>query len=293
MSNVRSVASGVRSAGIRKPLSRIAAYLVIIGGAFLMIYPLLWLLMSSFKHESEIFRNTSLIPEMFTFQNYAIGWRGVSGVSFGTFFLNSFYVTGLSVLGTVVSCSMAGYAFARLDFAHRKILFAAMLATLMLPFHVTLIPQYILFFRIGWVNTYWPLVVPHMLATQGFFVFLLVQFIRSIPREIDQSAYIDGCGPVRTYVHLIMPLSVPALMTTLILSSIWTWNDFFGPLLYLSELRLFTVALALRMFVDAMGGSSWGALFAMSVLSLAPIFIGFIVFQGYLIEGITTGSLKG
>ena len=277
----------------RTRLTKFLAYVVVIFGAFLMIYPLLWLLMSSFKDQTEIFTNTSLIPQSFTFQNYVIGWRGVSGVTFARFFLNSFYVTGVAVLGTVISCSMAGYAFARLKFFGKPILFAAMLATLMLPFHVTLIPQYILFFRLGWVNTYLPLVLPNILATQGFFIFLLVQFIRSIPREIDQSAYIDGCGPVRTYIHLIMPLSVPALMTTLILSFIWKWNDFFSPLLYLSELRKFTVSLALRMFVDAMGGSSWGALFAMSVLSLAPVFVAFIVFQGYLIEGITTGSLKG
>jgi pectin-derived oligosaccharide transport system permease protein len=278
---------------VRSRVNRMLIYLVVIAGCFVMLYPLLWLLVSSFKDNTEIFRNTSLIPEQFTLQNYVIGWRGVSGVTFTTFFLNSFYVVGLAVIGTVVSCSMAGYAFARLRFSGKKFFFTIMLAMLMLPFHVTLIPQYILFNRLGWINTYLPLFLPQFLATQGFFVFLLVQFIRSIPREIDQSAQIDGCGPIRTYLYLIMPLSVPALMTTLILQFIWKWNDFFSPLLYLSELRKFTVSLALRMFVDAMGGSSWGALFAMSVLSLVPVFLAFIIFQGYLIEGITTGSVKG
>jgi len=249
--------------------------------------------MSSFKESQEIFQNPSLIPQSFTLQNYVIGWRGVSGVTFATFFANSFVAVGLAVVGTVVSSSMAGFAFARLNFPFKGPLFAIMLATLMLPIHVTLIPQYIMFYRFGWVNTFLPLIVPHWLATQAFFVFLLVQFIRAIPTEIDQSAKMDGCGPARIYWHLIMPLAVPALMTTFILSFIWRWNDFFTPLLYLSELRQFTVSLALRMFVDAMAGSSFGSLFAMSVLSMLPVFIAFIAFQKYLIEGITTGAVKG
>lgn len=277
----------------RRRVLRFFLHVAIIAGCFIMVYPLLWMLVSSFKVNEEIFKNVSLIPHSFTLQNYVLGWTGLPDVTFGRFFLNTFFVVGLSVVGNAISCSMAGYAFARLRFALKAPFFAIMLMTLMLPIHVTVIPQYILFRILGWIDTYWPLTLPQFLGVQGFFIFLLVQFIRTIPGELDQAAHIDGCGPIRTYVHLIMPLSVPALVATTILTFIWTWNDFFRQLLYLSTLSRFTVAMGLRMFTDSMGLSSWGALFAMSMLSLAPIFILFIALQKYIIEGVVAGGVKG
>jgi multiple sugar transport system permease protein len=273
--------------------SRVFLHVFIICGCIIMIYPLAWMFVSSFKENTEIFTNTSLIPNKITFENYKQGWAGLSGFTFGRFFLNTFLLVGASIIGTLISCSMAAYAFARLNFVMKKIFFAIMLMTLMLPFHVTVIPQYIMFNKFGWVNTYWPLIIPKFLAVEGFFIFLIVQFIRSLPRELDQAAEIDGCGPIRMYWYLIIPLSVPALMTTTIFTFIWTWNDFFSQLLYISGLHLYTIALALRMFTDSMGDNSWGALFAMSILSLVPVFAMFIFFQRYLIEGIATGGLKG
>ncbi|TVY11229.1 carbohydrate ABC transporter permease [Paenibacillus cremeus] len=258
-----------------------------------MIYPLLWMLVSSFKDNTEIFVNTSLIPKKMTFDNYVQGWAGLSGFTFGRFFLNTFFLVGMCIVGTLISCSMAAYAFARLSFFMKKVFFAIMLMTLMLPFHVTVIPQYIMFNKFGWINSYWPLILPKFLGVEAFFIFLIVQFIRSLPRELDQAAEIDGCGPIKMYWYLIIPLTVPALMTTSIFTFIWTWNDFFSQLLYVSEIRMFPVALALRMFTDSMGDNSWGALFAMSILSLVPVFAVFIFFQRYLIEGISTGGLKG
>jgi multiple sugar transport system permease protein len=192
----------------------------------------------------------------------------------------------------LISCSMAAYAFSRLNFALKKVFFAIMLTTLMLPFHVTVIPQYIMFNKLGWINSYLPLIVPKFFG-EGFFIFLIVQFIRSLPKELDQAAAIDGCGPIRLYWYLILPLTVPALITTTIFTFIWTWNDFFSQLLYISDIRLFTIALALRLFTDSMGESSWGALFAMSILSLIPVFLMFVFFQKYLIEGIAAGGVKG
>lgn len=277
----------------RRRLLRVLLHLVIILGCFVMIYPLLWMLVSSFKVNEEIFKNESLIPHTFTLMNYVQGWTGLPNVTFGRFFLNTFIVVGLSVAGNIISCSMAGYAFARLKFALKNVFFALMLVTLMLPFHVTVIPQYIIFHRLGWINTFWPLTLPQFLGVQGFFVFLIVQFIRTIPRELDQAAQIDGCGPVRTYLHLIMPLAVPALVATTILTFIWTWNDFFRQLLYLSTLSLYTVAMGLRMFTDAMGLSQWGAMFAMAMLSLTPIFLVFVFLQKYIIEGVVAGGVKG
>ncbi|WP_261381243.1 carbohydrate ABC transporter permease [Paenibacillus cremeus] len=273
--------------------SKVFLHSFIIAGCFIMIYPLLWMLVSSFKDNTEIFVNTSLIPKKMTFDNYVQGWAGLSGFTFGRFFLNTFFLVGMCIVGTLISCSMAAYAFARLSFFMKKVFFAIMLMTLMLPFHVTVIPQYIMFNKFGWINSYWPLILPKFLGVEAFFIFLIVQFIRSLPRELDQAAEIDGCGPIKMYWYLIIPLTVPALMTTSIFTFIWTWNDFFSQLLYVSEIRMFPVALALRMFTDSMGDNSWGALFAMSILSLVPVFAVFIFFQRYLIEGISTGGLKG
>jgi len=157
---------------------------------------------------------------------------------------------------------------------------------------VTLIPQYILFLELDWVNTILPLVIPKFLAADAFFIFLLVQFFRGIPRELDEAAMMDGCGPWRIYWKVILPLSVPALATAAVFTFIWTWDDFFAPLIYLNDISNYTVQLGLRGFVDSTGKSDWGALFAMSVLALLPIFIFFLLFQKLLIQGIATTGMK-
>ncbi|WP_400243635.1 carbohydrate ABC transporter permease [Niallia sp. JL1B1071] len=277
----------------KRRISRLFVHLVIILIGILMLYPLIWMVSSSFKENTDIFTGTNFWPEQFRLDNYIQGWSGLSGYSFGRFFLNSAFICILAIIGNIVSCSMAAYAFARLDFAFKKVFFAIMLITLMLPFHVTVIPQYIMFNKLEWINTFLPLTLPKFLATDGFFIFLMVQFMRTIPKELEESAKMDGCGLMRIYWSLILPLSLPALITTMIFTFIWTWNDFFTQLLYLSDIKYYTVAVGLRMFVDAMGESSWGALFAMSTLSLIPLFIVFIFFQKYLIEGITAGGIKG
>jgi len=268
-------------------------HIPIILGAIVMLYPLIWLLSGSFKLPQEIFANSSLWPKNFTLENYTIGWKGVSGLSFGTFFKNSFVISGLSIIGNIISCSMAAYAFARLQFKFKNIFFALMLVSIMIPYHVIIIPQYIFFNKLDWINTFLPLVVPKFLATDGFFIFLLVQFIRGLPRELDEAATMDGCGPIRIYWKIILPLLLPAIATTAIFTFIWTWNDFFSQLIYLTDPRNFTVSLGLRLFLDSMGQSQWGPMFSMSILSLVPVFVMFLVFQRYIIEGITSGGIKG
>jgi multiple sugar transport system permease protein len=274
-------------------LSTVITHIIIIAVGVLMLYPLLWMVSSSFKDNLDIFKGTSFFPKEIILDNYIKGWNGVSGFTFGNFFKNSFFICIVAIVGNVISCSMAAYAFSRLDFAFKKVFFAIMLITLMLPFHVTVIPQYIMFNKLEWINTFLPLTLPKFLATEGFFIFLMVQFMRTIPLELEEAAKMDGCGPIRIYWKLIMPLSLPALITTMIFTFIWTWNDFFSQLLYLSDIKLHTVAVGLRMFVDSMGESSWGSLFAMSTVSLIPLFVVFIFFQKYLIEGITAGGVKG
>lgn len=277
----------------RKSRKTFAYHFFILLFGFSMLYPLLWMLSASFKTNAEIFSGSSFFPLAPTLGNYVSGLLGVSGYHFLRFFGNTFLIAGLCMIGNVLSCSMAAYAFSKLNFRLRAFFFTIMMGTLMLPFHVRLIPQYIIFNKLGWVNTILPLVIPKYFATEGFFVFLLTQFMRTISNELLEAPRIDGCNTLQIYTHFMLPLSVPALVTVAIFTFIWTWNDFFSQMIYLSSPAKFTVSLALRMFVDATGQSSWGALFAMSCLSLLPLFTLFILFQRYLVEGITAGSLKG
>jgi multiple sugar transport system permease protein len=278
---------------VRHPVWRgLLAHAALIAAVIGMLYPVLWMLASSFKPEAEIFADYSLLPKEFSLRAYTEGWNGLQ-VSFTRFFLNSALVASLAVIGNVLACSMAAYAFARLNFRFKRLWFTLMLGTLMLPYHVTLIPQYVLFLNLGWVDTFLPLVVPKFLAVDAFFIFLMVQFFRGIPRELDDAAMLDGCGPIRIYLLVILPLSKPVLATAAIFSFIWTWDDFFGPLIYLNDIANYTVPLALRAFTDSTGRSEWGPLFAMSVLSLAPVFVVFLLFQRLIIRGIAMSGLKG
>jgi multiple sugar transport system permease protein len=197
------------------------------------------------------------------------------------------------VAANLLACALTAYAFARIPFRFRGVFFALMLGSLLLPHHVVLIPQYVMFRELGWIDTYLPFVVPKLLATDAFFVFLLVQFFRTIPKELDDAARIDGCGHLGIFLRIILPLSKPALATTAIFTFIYTWNDFFTPLVYLTDPDLYTVPLALRAFIDATSNSAFGALFAMSVLSLLPVLGIFIAVQRLLVEGISTTGLKG
>lgn len=269
-------------------------HLSIIGLGVLMIYPVAWMIVSSFKPNNMIFSDPGLIPKALTVENYITGWRGYAGTSFGTFFANSLLMCAVAIIGNLISCSMAAYAFARLRFAGRSFWFAIMLITLMLPAHVTLVPRYIMFNSFGWVGSYAPILVPKFLATDAFFVFLLVQFIRSLPKEIEEAAIIDGCSKVGVFLRIILPLASPALVTTALFTFLWTWDDFFNHLLYLTRPDTFTVSRALRTFVgDAGAVSNWGGALAMSTLSVVPAFILFFSLQKYFVQGITTTGIKG
>jgi len=273
------------------PVTSVIKHILLIATGFLMIYPLLWMLVSSFRPTDEIFRDTSLIPKGITLANYTYGWSALNQ-PFGHYLINSGIVVLGCIIGNVLSCSLAAYAFARLKFRGRTILFAVMLLTIMIPYHVVLVPQYILFQQFGWVNTFLPLIVPKLLGTDAFFVFLMVQFIRGLPKELDEAARIDGCGHFNTFLRIILPLMVPAVATTAIFTFIWMWNDFLSSLIYLIDPNMYTVPLALRAFLDSSGSSNWGAMFAMSVVSLIPVFLAFLFGQRFLIRGIATTGIK-
>jgi multiple sugar transport system permease protein len=290
----RPLASSVGLTKKQKDRFRSLVYhLLVAGFCLVMIYPILWLFASSLKGPSEIWTNvTSLIPEEFAFYNYVEGWKGFGGITYTTFFKNSFIYAGLGTVFSVMSSAIVAYGFARIRFTGRNFWFTCMLLTLMLPGQVLIIPQYILFQKLGWVNTFLPLLIPR-LGGGAFFIFLIMQFIRGIPRELDEAAQIDGCSRAGIFFRIIFPLIQPAIITSAIFSFYWTWDDFLAPLVYLSNPKLYTISLALRAMSDPNSVTNWGAIFAMASLSLVPVFAIFIFFQRYLVQGISTTGLKG
>ncbi|MDX3102051.1 carbohydrate ABC transporter permease [Nonomuraea angiospora] len=256
-----------------------------------MLYPLVWMIVSSVKPDHLILTEPGLIPSEITFDNFVEGWNALNR-PFSVFFVNSLVVTVGSIIGNLFSCSLTAFALARLEFRMRNVYLAITLVSVMLPLHVLVIPQYIFFSQLDLVNTYFPLLLPKFLATDAFFIYLMVQFIRTIPRDLDRAAWIDGCGPFRTFWSVVLPLMRPALVTTTIFTFIWTWNDFFVPLIYLTSPKMFTVPVALNSMVDSESQTGVGMLFAMSLVSLLPVLIFFAVAQKQLIRGIATTGLK-
>jgi multiple sugar transport system permease protein len=198
----------------------------------------------------------------------------------------------VGTIAIVLSSAVVAYGFARIRFAGRAFWFTCMMLTLMLPIQVQIIPQYIIFSWLDWINTFYPLLLPRFFG-QPFFIFLIMQFIRGIPIELDEAAEIDGCSKAGIFFRIILPLTQPALITSAIFSFYWTWEDFLTPLIYLTDVKRFSLSVALRSFSDPGSATDWGAIFAMSALSLVPVFIIFIIFQRYLVEGISTSGLKG
>jgi multiple sugar transport system permease protein len=268
-----------------------AKHTFLILSSIFLLYPLLWMLVSSLRPTDEIFREPGIILDSFEISNYIEGWTALQN-DFSLYLWNSTVIVVLVIIGTLLSCSMAAYAFARLNFRFKRMWFALMLMTIMLPFHVVIVPQYILFNQLDWINTPLPLIVPKFLATDAFFIFLMVQFIRGLPRELDEAARIDGAGHPRIFFQIMLPLMLPALATAAIFTFVWTWSDFFGALLYLNSPNTWTVPLALRNFMDSQGKSSFGPMFAMSIVSLIPVFLAFVFGQRYLIKGIATTGIK-
>lgn len=271
--------------------SRVAFHAFVIFFGFIMLYPVLWMVAGSFKTSAEIFGNASLLPSSINLENYARGWRYTGRITFTTFFKNSFYYAGVGTVAAVLSSSFIGFGFARVRFPGRGFWYGCMIATLLIPFQVLMVPQYLIFHKLGWINTFLPLIVP-LFGGFPFFIFLMVQFIRQIPVELDNSARIDGCGRFRIYAYIVLPLIKPALITSTIFSFYWRWDDFLGPLLYLNRPELFTVSVALRMFSDPQTATDWPAIFAMGTLSLVPILVVFFTFQRHIVQGIATTGIK-
>ena len=278
----------------RKRIGGIVYHVIVCGLGLIMIYPLVWMIMSSFKESNTIFNTAGqLIPKKLVFANYATGWKGFAKTGFAVFLRNSMFIAIVATLGTVFSSAFVAYGLARCRFFGRKFLFVAMLLSMMLPAQVLMIPQYLWYQKLGWVGSYRPLIVPYYFAIQGFFIYLMINFIDGIPRELDEAAKIDGCSYYGIFARIILPLIVPALITASIFSFMWRWDDFLSALLYINESAKYPVSLALKLFCDPGSSSDYGAMFAMATLSILPAVIIFISLQKYLVEGISTSGLKG
>jgi oligogalacturonide transport system permease protein len=266
-------------------------FLILLG--IVMIYPLLWVLTASFKDNIEIFSSATLIPHSFSFQAFSEGWHAIGQYTFGTFLLNTCKMVLPTVLFTVLSSTLVAYGFARFNFPLKKPLFVIMLSTLMLPTSVLIIPRYLIFRNLGWLNTYLPFIVPAVLACYPFFIYMMVQFMRSLPKELEESAYLDGCNSFTTLLLILLPLCKPAIISMLIFQFIWTWNDFFNSLIYINSVSKYTLPLALNMTIDATTNIQWNQIMAMALVAMLPCVILFFTCQKYFVEGIATSGMKG
>jgi oligogalacturonide transport system permease protein len=268
-------------------------YTALAAVALVMLYPLLWLVGASFKGNAEIFSEVGFWPSRFEFGAYAKGWKTSTEYTFATYFLNSFAIVVPRIVVTVISCVLVAYAFARFEFAGKKLLFGIMVATMMLPLIVLRLPQYLMFKEFGWLDTYVPLILPSAFATDTFFVFMLVQFLRGIPRDMEEAAQIDGCNALQLLWHIIVPLLKPAIISVVVFQFIWTMNDFMGPLIYLSTVEKYPVSLALKMSIGATEEVAWANVIAISVVALLPSVAVFFLAQRHFIEGAASSGIKG
>lgn len=276
----------------KKSIHTVLFHVIVCAIGIVMIYPLIWMFFSSFKESSLVLSTVEqLFPSTWRFDNYVKGWSGFGGTTFTVFFKNSIVVTTLSVVGNVIASAMAAYAFSRVRFRGRGILFLFMMITMMVPGQVLVVPQYIIFNQLNWVDTFLPLVIPEW-GGRAFFIFLIMQFIAGIPKELDEAAQIDGCGKIRLFLKIMLPLIKPALATSAIFAFYWKWDDFMGSLLYLNAPENYTISIALKLFCDPTSVSDYGAMFAMCVLSLLPVIVLFLFTQKYIVEGISMSGLK-
>jgi ABC-type glycerol-3-phosphate transport system permease component len=271
--------------------SKLTSHLYLTLFSVLMLYPVIWWAGASLKKTEELSLPT-IWPSTPMWSNYWDGWHFSSEYTFAHFFGNTLLMELGNVIGGVATAAIVAYGFGRLNFKLRGFWFSILLLTMMLPGQVTVVPQYILFNKLGFVDSYVPLVLPHFFGGGAFFIFLLVQFIRGIPKNLDEAATIDGASVYGIFLRVILPLLKPALVTVAIFTFIWSWDDFFAQVLYLSSVDKFTVGLALRMFIDQFD-IQWGQLLAMSLLSIFPSVIIFFFAQKHFVEGIATTGLKG
>ena len=277
----------------KKKIHEVIMYVILITIGFIMIFPLIWMFFASFKTNEEIYGSISLLPKTYNWEAYVNGWNAIGGNTYAVFFKNSFLLVVPTTLLTVLSSMLVAYGFARFEFKGKKLSFVLLLSTLMLPNAILIIPRYSVFRSLGVLDSYGPFFLMSAFACYPFFTYMLIQFLRGLPRELDESAYIDGCGTFKTLTHIILPLLKPALFSAALFQFLWTYNDYFNSLIYVNRVKKYTVSLALRLSLDSETVVVWKNVMAMSCLAVLPVVILFFFCQKYFVDGIATTGLKG
>ncbi|MGX7047400.1 sugar ABC transporter permease [Lactococcus piscium] len=273
--------------------SAVMRYVVLTLVAVVMLYPIIWLVGASFKENNEIFTSIGFIPKRLDFQAYIDGWNTKGDYTFTLYFINTFKYVVPKIVFTLLSATITAYGFARFEFPFKKIMFSLLMATMFLPQVVTRIPLYLFWKNLGLLDTYIPLIANSVFAQEPFFVFMMIQFLRSIPRDLDEAATIDGCGEFGILWRILVPALKPALISCVIFQFVWSFSDFLGPLIYITSQDKFPVSLALKLNIDPSTNTPWNQVFAMSLISLLPAIILFFSAQKYFVDGVTSSGIKG
>ena len=281
-----------RSSSIRarRVVGRTIIYLILCICVVISITPFLWMLLTSVKSTAEAYRfPPSIFPQRWLWSNYS---NGLSKANFLLFFRNTAFLAVVCTIGTVISSQIVAYGFSRFKCVGSKMWYTLMLATMMLPNQVTLIPQYLLYLKMGMVDTYWPLIIPSWLGGGAFNIFLFIQFFRTLPKELDEAAFIDGANTLQTFTHIMMPSVKSVSLCVLVMSLVYNWNDFFTPLIYINSTKKFTLAIGLQFLNSSMGDTKIGQMMAVAVATMIPVLIVFFLCQRYFIEGIKMSGIK-
>lgn len=280
----------------KRVISLFFRYFVLIAVGFVMVYPLLWMVGATFKNNIEIFSGIGLIPKNPTFDGYKNAMKSYGGdINIWKSMINTYSYVIPKVVFTIVSATVTAYGFARFQFKGRGFLFAVLMSTLFLPQVVLNVPQFVLFTNLGWVDSrlYLPLVVPTLFAIDTYFVFMLIQFLRNVPKELEEAAKIDGCNAVQTLIKVIVPMLMPAIVSCALFQFMWSSNDFMGPLLYVKTPANYPAAIFVKLSMDADNGFEWNRVLATSLISIMPSLVVFFLAQNQFVDGISAGGVKG
>ncbi|MBT9776830.1 ABC transporter permease subunit [Clostridium sp. MCC353] len=280
----------------RRKLNTFFRYFVLVAVGLVMIYPLIWMVGATFKTNNEIFSGIGFIPKNPTFSGYQNAMKSYGGdIDIVKAMINTYSIVLPKVLFTIISATVTAYGFARFQFRGKGFLFAVLMSTLFLPQVVLNVPQFIMFNKFGWVDSpvYLALIVPTLFATDTYFVFMLIQFLRNIPKELEEAARIDGCGSIKTLWYVIVPMLKPSIVSCALFQFMWSSNDFMGPLLYVNSPARYPASIFVKMSMDADTGFEWNRVLAMSLISIIPSLIVFLLAQDQFIDGIAAGGVKG
>ena len=281
---------------VQHAMSTPIRYIILIGVGVFMVYPRLWMISATFKDNNEIFSTLSLIPTRPTMEGYKAAMNNYGGdINIWQAMLNTYKYVIPKVIFTVISSTITAYGFGRFRFRGRNFLFAVLMATLFLPQVVLNIPQFLMYRNFGWVDSpyYLALIVPTLFAQETYFVYMLIQFMRNIPRELDEAAKIDGCNIMQTLVLVLVPMLWPAMVSAGLFQFMWSSNDFMGPLLYVNSPARYPATLFVRMSMDADSGFAWNRVMAVSLISIIPSLVVFFLAQRQFMDGVTAGAVKG